>query len=105
MSSSTSSTRVVNLGNRSHNYLLLILARARLQDSEAGLPDTSCGWMYKEDLAKALRMTPTQIDGEVFRIRKHFARHELAEAATIIERRNRTSQLRIGIRQLKITRV
>lgn len=105
MSNSKSNTKVVHIGNRSHNYLLLILARARLKDSEAGLPDTSCGWMYKEDLAKALGITPTQIDNEVFRIRKHFARHSLPEAATIIERRNRTSQLRIGLSRLRITRV
>jgi hypothetical protein len=105
MSNSKSSTKVVQLGHRSHNYLLLLLARARQNDAEAGVSETSCGWMYKEDLANALHMTPAQIDGEIFRIRRHFARHGLPEAATIIERRNRTNQLRIGVAQIRISRV
>jgi hypothetical protein len=105
MSSSDSNTKIVNLGHRHHNYLLLVLARARERDALAGLPDTSCGWMYKEDLADALQTTPTQIDGEIFRIRRHFARMNLPEAATIIERRNRTNQIRIGLSRIRITKL
>jgi hypothetical protein len=103
MSSSNSSSRSVNLGARSLNYLLLYLARARLADMNNGVPDTSCGWVYKEDLAKALQMTPAQVDGEVYRIRHHFARFELPELGLMIERRGRTGQLRIGTRRLKIS--
>jgi FHA domain len=98
------SSRRVPLGSRAHNYLLLTLARKRLEDAAAELPVTSCGWMDKEELAEGLKMTPQQIDGEVFRIRKHFSQHGLKEAATIVERRPRTKQIRLGIESLRIDR-
>jgi len=98
------SGRRVALGSRSHNYLLLTLARSHLADVAAGLPLASSGWMDKEALAKGLGMTPEQIDGEVFRVRKHLARHGLKEAAVIIERRPRTKQIRLGLRNVRIDR-
>jgi pSer/pThr/pTyr-binding forkhead associated (FHA) protein len=94
----------VSLGSRSHNYLLLLLARARLKDKDAGVVESSCGWVYKEELADALKTSPEQIDGEVFRIRRHFGQHGLEEAACIIERRPRTKQLRIGIPRIVVSR-
>ncbi|HVJ14361.1 MAG TPA: FHA domain-containing protein [Polyangiaceae bacterium] len=97
-------SRRIALGSRAHNYLLLTLARTYLDDSAAGTPPESSGWMDKEELADGLRMTPQQVDGEVFRIRKHFAQHGLKEAATIIERRARTKQVRLGIRRVTIDR-
>lgn len=96
--------RRVALGSRSHNYLLLTLARQMLADRESGLAAPSCGWMDKEELADGLQMTPQQVDGEVFRIRKHFTQHGLAESMTVIERRPRTKQIRLGIAKLRIDR-
>lgn len=96
--------RRVPLGSRSHNYLMLTLARQLLADRSAELPEASCGWMDKEELADGFKMTPQQVDGEVFRIRKHFTQHGLPESTTIIERRPRTKQIRIGITQLRIDR-
>jgi hypothetical protein len=93
----------INVGSRAHNYLLLTLARARLRDRENGLGEASCGWVYKEQLADDLVVSPQQVDGEVFRIRKHFAHHGVKEAASIIERRPRTKQLRIGLSKLRVT--
>jgi hypothetical protein len=97
-------SRRIPLGSRSHNYLLLTLARSYLTDLAAGLPVESSGWVDKEELAKGLNMTPEQIDGEVFRVRKHFARHGLKEAAVVIERRPRTKQIRIGLPKLRVER-
>lgn len=94
--------RQVSLGSRGHNYLLLTLARSYLADVEAGVAQASCGWMDKEQLAAGLHMSPEQIDGEVFRVRRHFAKHGLKEAATVIERRARTRQLRLGIARVVI---
>lgn len=96
--------RSVQLGSRAHNYLLLELARTRLKDFAAGIPDVSCGWVEKDLLAEGLRMTPQQLDGEVFRIRKHFGQHGVPEAASIIERRPRAKQLRIGFSRIEIQR-
>jgi hypothetical protein len=95
--------RVVPLGSRSHNYLLLVLARARHADESANLPAGERGWMYKAQLADALGVTPQQVDGDVFRIRAHFGQHGIAEAASIIERRRRTTQLRLGLEKTLIT--
>jgi hypothetical protein len=96
--------RRVPLGSRSHNYLMLTLARQMLTDRGANLPEASCGWMDKDELADGFKMTPQQVDGEVFRIRKHFIQHGLPESTTIIERRPRTKQIRLGLTQLKIER-
>jgi hypothetical protein len=96
--------RRVALGSRSHNYLMLTLARRMLADRAAQLPDASCGWMDKDALADGFKMTPQQVDGEVFRIRKHFTQHGLPEATTVIERRPRTRQIRLGLMQVRIER-
>jgi FHA domain len=96
--------RKVRLGSRSHNYLMLTLARQRLLDRAAALAEASCGWMDKEELADGLKMTPQQVDGEVFRIRKHFSQHGLPQASSIIERRPRTKQIRLGVSLLRIDR-
>lgn len=96
--------RRLPLGSRGHNYLLLTLARAYLKDCAAGAPAESSGWVDKDELARGLGMTPQQIDGEVFRIRKHFSQHGLGEAVTIIERRPRTKQIRLGIRRVTVER-
>ena len=96
--------RKLPLGSRSHNYLLLTLARQLLADRAASLPEASCGWTDKDELAEGLKMTPQQVDGEVFRIRKHFTQHGLPEPTTIIERRPRTRQIRLGRSKLRIDR-
>jgi hypothetical protein len=96
--------RSVSLGARAQNYLLLTLARQQLADVAADIPPPSCGWVDKEQLADGLRMTPQQVDGEVFRIRRHFSRHGLSEAATILERRPRTKQIRLGFSRVTIER-
>jgi hypothetical protein len=94
--------RLLLLGARQHNFLLLTLARTRLADAANDLPEAACGWVYKEHLAERLLMTAQQVDGEVFRIRRHFGHHGVPQAATIIERRSGTTQLRIGMAGLRI---
>jgi hypothetical protein len=96
--------RRVSLGARGHNYLLLTLARSYLSDRARGIADSSSGWVDKEELAAGLRMTPQQVDGEVFRIRRHFSQHGVSESSSIIERRPRTRQIRIGIPRVEIER-
>jgi pSer/pThr/pTyr-binding forkhead associated (FHA) protein len=96
--------RSVPLGSRAHNYLLLTLARHKLAEISAGVPEASCGWTDKDRLAEGLRISPPQVDGEIFRIRKHFASHGLPESATIIERRPRTKQIRLGPVRVRVDR-
>jgi len=92
----------LNLGARTHHYLLLTLARLRLEDVARGIPDTACGWIYQDELVLQLDATPTQLNVEVFRIRQQFAGLKLRDAAGVIERRPRARQLRIGVAKLSI---
>lgn len=92
------------LGARAHNYLLLTLARYRLQDAAKGMWDAACGWVYIDDLLRALVATSNQLNVDIHRIRKQFGVLGLADAAAIIERRPRTGQIRIGVSDLVVSR-
>jgi hypothetical protein len=92
----------LSLGARTHHYLLLTLARLRLKEVGEGLPDTACGWIYQDELVEQLNVTPTQLHVEVFRIRQQFASLKFKDFASVIERRPRSRQLRIGVANLTI---
>jgi hypothetical protein len=94
-----------DMGTRGHNYLMLTLARRRLEDATEGLPEASCGWIYQEDLAHDPSMAPPQLNIDVFRIRKQFASVGVVDAANIIERRPRTRQLRVGTGRISVARL
>lgn len=96
--------RSIDLGSRNHNYLLLTLARSRLKDAEHGVAEGICGWVSQEDLARDPTMTPPQLNLDIFRIRKHFGRAGVVDSASIIERRPRARQLRIGTGRLIVRR-
>lgn len=94
-----------DLGSRTHNYLLLLLARQRMADVDQGLTDAGCGWVYRDDLISQLRTDRERLNIDIFRIRKQFSAAGVADAAGIIERRPGSGQLRIGIRALEIVRL
>jgi hypothetical protein len=91
-----------DLGSRIHNYILLTLARHRLADASAGIPGSACGWVYQDELMRELGTSGTQLNVDIFRIRKQFATLDLSESAAIVERRPRTKQLRIGVANLLV---
>lgn len=94
--------RRFDLGARNHNYTLLLLARRRLADAAEGLPETSCGWTYLEDLLRGPDVTAASLNIDVFRIRKQFDAIGVIDPANIIERRPRTKQLRIGLGRISV---
>jgi hypothetical protein len=94
--------RAFDLGARAHNYLLLILARRRIADVGEGLPETSCGWIYQEDFPHDPSMESGRLNLDVLRIRQQFSALGVVDAASIIERRPRTRQLRIGANRLSV---
>jgi len=94
-----------DLGSRAHNYLLLTLARRRLADAAEGTPEPACGWIDQEDLAHDPSMAPPKLNIDVFRIRDQFGSIPIVDAANIIERRQRSAQLRIGTRHLSVRSV
>lgn len=87
----------LDLGHRLHNFFLLLLARQRIEDSAAGVPESSAGWLYAEDLARDPSLAPGRLALVIFRIRKQFAERGIVDADRIIERRRDSKQIRIGI--------
>lgn len=94
-----------DLGARAHNYMLLYLARHRLRDRDAGLPPTSCGWVYQDELCEALRLDPERLNVDVYRIRRQFAALQVLDPAEVLERRPRTRQIRVGPHRSIIERI
>ncbi|HTA90027.1 MAG TPA: FHA domain-containing protein [Polyangiaceae bacterium] len=95
-------SRVIDLGDRSHHYLLLTLARQRVADAADGIPDPDCGWVYHEDFEHDPAMAAPQLNVDVFRARRQFDSAGIPDAARLIERRPRTKQLRLGVRRISI---
>lgn len=94
----------IDLRPRAHSYVLLTLARLRVQDQGDGCLDPSSqGWVYQDRLLKMLATTPTQLAVDIYRARKQFSEAGVAEAAQIVERRGTTHELRIGVPKLAIT--
>lgn len=96
---------VTPLRSRAHGYLLLTLARARLRDRERpDVPEEEHGWCYVSDLMKMLRTTKRQLNLDVHRARQQFRTAGVVDYMQIIERREDTQQIRIGLRSMEIVR-
>lgn len=55
--------RSVPLEYRVHLFLLLELARARIEDAGSDLPESEHGWVYRDDLLNALKIDATSTSG------------------------------------------
>jgi hypothetical protein len=100
-----SEERHFDMGARTHNYLLLTLARRRLADATARLRDSSCGWVYQDEFEHDPTMASPQLNLHIFRIRRHFVRRGVVDGEGIVERRPQTRQLRIGSARISIVMV
>jgi hypothetical protein len=88
---------IFDLGCRPHHDVVLTLARHRLSDTIRGMPDSSAGWAYEDDLATELGISAAQIHVDIFRVRREVASLGIPDPADVIERRPRSAQLRLGI--------
>jgi hypothetical protein len=95
--------RVIDLGARNHNFVLLTLARRRLADVADGVPETSCGWVLADELACGLKIMRGGLNLDVFRIRRMALSHGISDGEAIIQRRVGTGQLRVGTGRLAIS--
>jgi FHA domain len=106
---------VIDLGARAHHAVLLLLARSRLEDRKASAPatasrkapppDSSEGWVYQDELADKLAIDETHLNVAVFRIRRQLAEAGILGAASIIERRRSTREVRLGVARIEIVTV
>lgn len=95
--------RRIDLKARAHHYLLLTLARARMKDAaDPELPPTAHGWVYQDDLSRMLRLDDNAIYLAVYRARRQLKQAGIARAASLVERRSGTRQLRLGVPHIKV---
>ena len=93
----------IDLQARSHHYPLLLLARARLRHS--GLPPDRQGWIHQFELLEQMRVDRNQLHLDIFRVRRQLSEAGIKDAAGIVERRSKTSQLRIGVSRIEIVQL
>lgn len=93
---------VIDLGERSHHYMLLTLARARLRDRAGGCGEPEEGWVYHDELARMLAVEPGHLNIAVFRCRRQLGEAGVVGAAEIVERRRTSRQIRLGVRDVQI---
>ena len=98
--------RVMPLPSRTHNYLLLTLARGRREEqARADIPEPDAGWVYVPDLLDMLRTNKTKLNVAICRARKDLARAEVFGATELIERQPAARRLRLGVQNIEILTV
>ena len=89
-------------GARNHHQLLLLLARARLEDAADGsAPPAEQGWRYVEDVCAALQIEDLRLNTEIYRARKELAPH-VQGGAGLVERRRASRSLRLGTGRVRL---
>jgi hypothetical protein len=91
------------MGQRVPHYFLLTLARRR-NEEQTKFASSEAGWMHREELMKMHRCVETLLNVWIRRLRVQFEEKEFLDYASIIERRDRTGQLRIGVTRNIIVR-
>lgn len=99
---------VMDLGEHTYNYLLLALARKRLEDIEAGYELKDQGWQSTENLTKELTKDEMKdVDQYNLNLRIHRIRKDLqklkphgSQFVNVIERRK--GEIRFGHPKIKI---
>ena len=86
---------------REHSYLLLTLARARLQDADAAPADR--GWRKVDELLRMLKIDQNTLNVSTHRARQHLSSTGLDGAASIVE--TRRGQRRFGTDRVQIVRL
>jgi len=87
---------VLDLGERSHHYGLLTLARQRLLDAERGFDHYSQGWLGTGELARMLHIDPKHLNMQMHRARQQISSALMTSPTpfNLIERRR--GELRLG---------
>jgi FHA domain len=94
--------REIELPARSHHYLLVTLARARL--AAAGAPPAERGWLERDELCRMLATDELRLNVEVCRARKQFSALGIQGAASIVDRRMGTGRIRLGVERVDVRR-
>lgn len=87
---------------RAEHYLLLTLARRRIEDRGEGLPEEEAGWVDVEDLSDSLRMSEAHVNVQIHRIRGRMPQLARLGPGGVVERRARN--LRISVAKLSVVK-
>jgi len=88
---------------RVYLYLLVLLARHRLEDTALGISPSEAGWRYADEIAQALAVDQQSLNVQVYRARSDVEKLAFQDSSSIIERRSMTRQMRIGVPSEKLT--
>lgn len=91
-----------DLGARAHHYLLLTLARLRLEDGDRGVSAGECGWTDQDRLCRMLRLDDNLLHTHIHRARRQFVDAGLPDGQLVIERRLGARVLRLGFADVQI---
>lgn len=91
-----------DLGERIHHYMLLTLARQRLEDAQRGLDASSQGWLAMDELARMLGVDEPYLNIQIFRARQqvHRSLDERPSDLLLLERRR--GELRFGAHPFRV---
>ncbi len=92
--------RTIPVPPRSYHYLLLTLARTRLEQHH--LPEAERGWWYRDQLRDQLKISDNQFYVSLHRARKQLASLDLPASLELFEERRTTRQIRIGTSELEM---
>ena len=95
--SATLGERTFDLGARTHNYALLLLARQAVEDGARGVPEREAGWVDPQTLPERLRVDRVSLNVQLWRAAQVMTRAGLP-GSSLIERRADSGQLRLGLR-------
>jgi len=92
----------LDLKQRTHHYLMLMLARKRLEDEDEGFQIEEQGWMDKAQLGRLMGLNETHINIQVYRFRKQLikALPSNIELPQLIE--TRRGEIRFAAEVIKI---
>ncbi|MDP2313046.1 MAG: FHA domain-containing protein [Pseudomonadota bacterium] len=90
------------LSPRTHQFVMLQLARARQQDHDAGVSRGEAGWRYTDELQRAMRLEPATLNLYLFRAREQLAQAGVDGAARLFERRRLSGQIRLGVEKVTV---
>ncbi|TDR17432.1 FHA domain-containing protein [Marinicella litoralis] len=92
----------IDLGERTHHYLMLFLARKRIRDCEQGIEDSEQGWIDKDLLCQQTGLDEKYINLQIYRFRQQItqANPVAVHLLQIIERRR--GQIRFALKSVVI---
>ena len=94
----------IDFEERVHHYLLLILARIKIQDQKNGYDPESQGWVEIYDLAKMLGLDIAHINIQIYRARQQINHHFSTGSCGFDIFQRRLGSIRISVNNIDIIR-